>query len=122
IYLNYKQTHQFIKGLIHYDSMTKSAYWEIFLRPHHTVDFYDYLSPPDYDNAREGLPEYNGWKELNADNRYSNTLYISDLQVTDSIEVKGRLFDDIKPAFMLLHMIISPDSLYNDSDYVSIPV
>ena len=55
--LNLFQTHQFYKGIIHYDSMTKKAYWSVFGKMHLTPEFWEVIRPPDYDRARAGLPE-----------------------------------------------------------------
>ena len=122
IYLNYEQTFQFIRGVIHYDGMTKDAYWEVFLKEHQTVAFYDYLSLPDYDNARNGKPEYTGWQIMDSDQRESNVLSVSHKDVTDSITVKGTMFSDIKTDFALVHLIVRPDPVLHDSEQTIIPV
>jgi hypothetical protein len=51
------QNLQYRRGIIHYDSMTKAAYWSVFLKLERPHDFYDLLEAPDYENAKAGLPE-----------------------------------------------------------------
>ena len=62
LFLNLFQTYQYRKGIIHYDSMTKEAYWGVFLKKHHPHDYYQLLEKPDYQKARKGIyeivPEY----------------------------------------------------------------
>lgn len=45
------QTIQFNYNSIHYDSMTKRAYWDSFLRIRPSSNFAFFLEEPDYDNA-----------------------------------------------------------------------
>lgn len=62
VFFNYFQTTQYRRTLIHWDSMTKEAYWYIFLKD----DLSDsekkvrdsYLSSPDYEKALKGMDEY----------------------------------------------------------------
>ena len=37
---------------IHWDSMSKEAYWETFGKQHATVKYYNLLEPPDYDGEK----------------------------------------------------------------------
>lgn len=57
IALNLFQTKQFNDGLIHYDSMTKEAYFSGFFASHPTVEWYESLEDPDYDRLVKGYPE-----------------------------------------------------------------
>ena len=62
--LNLFQTLQKRKGVIHWDSMTKEAYWEFFFTPKmNTSSDWDkqknILKTPNYDKARKGEKEYN---------------------------------------------------------------
>jgi hypothetical protein len=52
---NLFQTSQYYYGAIHFDSMTKKAYWTSFLhiKPH--GKYYDYLETPDYEKAMKGI-------------------------------------------------------------------
>lgn len=43
---------------IHYDSMTKEAYWDSFLRVRPSAKYWELLSSPDYAKARKGIEEY----------------------------------------------------------------
>jgi hypothetical protein len=48
------QTIQYHHGAIHYDSMTRAAYWDSFGRIHPSGKFYSLLKQPDYDKAKKG--------------------------------------------------------------------
>ena len=54
IRLNLFQTRQFLNSLIHWDSMTKEAYWYVFERTEMTrqnwTELESYLQPPDYES------------------------------------------------------------------------
>ena len=52
---NLFQTSQYYYGAIHFDSMTKKAYWSSFghIKPHGY--FYNYLESPDYEKALKGI-------------------------------------------------------------------
>ena len=56
-FLNSFNSIQYKCGALHYDSMTKAAYFENFghMEPH--GKYYDLLQIPDYANAMKGLPE-----------------------------------------------------------------
>ena len=58
ITLNLFQTWQYKKDLIHYDGMTRKAYWMGFFKTHHTSQWWNALQPPNYDRARKGLQEF----------------------------------------------------------------
>ena len=53
------QTFQYRYQAIHYDSMTKEAYWKSFLKLRPPQGFFELLKEPDYENAVKGLPEHN---------------------------------------------------------------
>ena len=60
--LNLVQTEQY-KYCLHYDGMTKEAYWEIFFARHgfkwpEDIGYRVMIQRPDYDNAFKGLEEY----------------------------------------------------------------
>ncbi len=50
-------TMQAKRSIIHYDSMTKKAYWSVFLRYRLPKGYYKMLECPDYDKAREGIQQ-----------------------------------------------------------------
>jgi hypothetical protein len=53
------QNFQYQWGIIHYDSMTRKAYWAVFMRLAPPPGYYEtMLLPPDYEKARKDLPEY----------------------------------------------------------------
>lgn len=54
IKLNIFQTDQYQISLIHWDGMTKEAYWEIFLKEQFPENYQDLIQEPNYDAAREG--------------------------------------------------------------------
>ena len=55
IYLNKYQTWQYRQSIVHYDSMTKKAYWNSLFKEYVTVEYWnEYLQPPDYYGAVTG--------------------------------------------------------------------
>ncbi|MBC8487639.1 MAG: hypothetical protein H8D45_16535 [Bacteroidetes bacterium] len=58
ILLNLFQTWQAYGNDIHYDSMTKKAYWKVFLRLEKPDRFEKLLQSPDYEKAKNGKKEY----------------------------------------------------------------
>ncbi len=53
---NIGHTYHFLHNRIHFDSMTKAVYWDVF-RTYQFSDYFDYwhrLDPPDYDKMRSG--------------------------------------------------------------------
>ena len=60
--LNQFQTFQRRRTLIHWDSMTKDAYWDVFLKRGLTEEELEQhnerLSPPNYSKAKKGEKEY----------------------------------------------------------------
>ncbi|MFY0643904.1 MAG: hypothetical protein JXR19_05510 [Bacteroidia bacterium] len=51
--LNLNQTWQYTLGMLHWDSMSKKAYWSIFLKDKPPSDFQELLVHPDYKKAME---------------------------------------------------------------------
>lgn len=58
LYLNLFQTWQYKKTLIHWDSMTKRAYWKVFLKKKYPENNSELIQNPDYDKAKKGEDEY----------------------------------------------------------------
>lgn len=58
IYLNLTQTRQYRITLIHWDSMTKAAYWEVFLAEQFPENYAELIQTPDYEAALRGEDEY----------------------------------------------------------------
>ena len=54
ISLNIFQTWQYYKGVIHWDSMTRKAYWNIYFRTRPAPTMYEQIDPPDYSAALKG--------------------------------------------------------------------
>lgn len=54
IYLNYYQTWLVRIGFLHWDSMSKEVYWELFLKRSLPDNYEQLLDHPDYEAAREG--------------------------------------------------------------------
>lgn len=55
--LNLFQTEQYRRTLIHWDSMSRDAYWSVFLQRGFPANYAALLRPPDYDRARRGEDE-----------------------------------------------------------------
>lgn len=51
---NLFQTFQYRKTLIHWDSMTKAAYWAIFLKTNFPENYGELIETPDYEEAKKG--------------------------------------------------------------------
>ena len=54
IYVNIFQSYQVLTSLIHWDGMTKAAYWEVFLKNTYPQNYEKLLNYPDYEAALEG--------------------------------------------------------------------
>lgn len=55
LYHNYFQVSQYLNGAIHYNGMTKEAYWDSFGRLYPSYLFYAYLEMPDMELAKKGI-------------------------------------------------------------------
>ena len=55
---NQFQTKQYRASLIHWDSMTKEAYWGVFGKTRFPADYASMVKEPDYDKALRGEKEY----------------------------------------------------------------
>lgn len=56
--LNQFQMNQYRTSLLHWDSMTKEAYWEIFLKKSWPKNYAEVIKVPDYEKALKGEREY----------------------------------------------------------------
>jgi hypothetical protein len=54
IYLNLFQSRQYRTSQIHWDSMSKELYWEVFLNEDWPDNYEELLDPPDYESALQG--------------------------------------------------------------------
>jgi hypothetical protein len=54
IWLNIFQIFQYVRHTLHYDSMNQRLYFKQFGKLERVDDFWENLSPPDYDKARQG--------------------------------------------------------------------
>jgi len=88
VFLNLFQTRQYLNSAIHWDSMTRSAYFETLWKSNPTDLFYYLLEAPDYESALKGLPEQ------------SDKSVIHKI-VTDNL-LTATYFNDYE--FVLLHM------------------
>ena len=43
------------RSALHYDSMTKAAFWKTFWQTHPKSDYWDLLESPDYEKALQGI-------------------------------------------------------------------
>jgi hypothetical protein len=57
IMLNLFQTWQYKNGLIHFDYMTRKAYFKGFFQTKTSLEWYDLLSPFDWERHKKGLPQ-----------------------------------------------------------------
>ncbi|HSW67940.1 MAG TPA: hypothetical protein VLH16_05135 [Bacteroidales bacterium] len=55
IFHNLFQTRQFLNGAIHFDSMTRQAYWDSFGRLYPSENFPDLIATPDIEKALQGV-------------------------------------------------------------------
>ena len=55
IFLNFFNSRQYKIAHIHWDSMTKEAYWAVFLKHKLPDNYIDLLEEPDYEKARMGI-------------------------------------------------------------------
>ncbi len=57
VWVNLFQMRQYRTSLLHWDSMSKKAYWGIFLKSYFPDKYQEMLEAPDYENAKAGKPE-----------------------------------------------------------------
>ncbi len=57
VVLNLNQIWQYSLGMLHWDSMSKKAYWSIFLKDRPPSNFQELLQQPDYEQAKLGGEE-----------------------------------------------------------------
>ncbi len=103
---NIFQTYQYLKNAIHYDSMTKEAYFDSFLRINPSEDFESLLVTPDYERAVQGLPEQRvkpeplldcsekdfSYVNVNMYGKNKDFYIVSDLMVKDSLpDLEGKI-------------------------------
>ncbi|GAB4294049.1 MAG: hypothetical protein Kow0068_18940 [Marinilabiliales bacterium] len=57
IFFNLFQTKQYYFGAIHWDAMSKEAYWASFGKLHPPKNFHNLLEHPDYEKAKQGIQD-----------------------------------------------------------------
>lgn len=57
VWVNLFQMRQYRTSLLHWDSMSKKAYWGIFLKGYFPDKYQEMLESPDYESAKAGKPE-----------------------------------------------------------------
>lgn len=57
VWVNLFQMRQYRTSLLHWDSMSKKAYWGIFLKNYFPEKYQEMLVSPDYESAKAGKPE-----------------------------------------------------------------
>lgn len=97
----YFQTIQFIRGAIHWDSMTREAYFESFLRIYPTQNYYFLLQPPDYENAILGNEEDFSTPETSTSFSDNDYYFMKENLVSDQL------------VYYNLVNIIMPDTVFN---------
>ncbi len=65
--LNLFQIEQYRRAIIHWDSMTRQAYWTVFLSRRWPAHYETLLQTPDYDRAVRGEDEYGDHSGRNSD-------------------------------------------------------
>ncbi|MGZ4118188.1 MAG: hypothetical protein ACXVPY_11930 [Bacteroidia bacterium] len=88
IALNLFQTWQYKNGLIHYDDMSKEAYFKGFFQTKISEGWVDLLKPYDWDRRMKGLPQINYSKE-----------YFDKLDLNQNISLRGN---------NLLYFVVNP--------------
>jgi hypothetical protein len=73
--LNFFQTWQYKNGLIHYDDMTKEAYFKGFFQTKITREWQDLLKPYDWDRRIKGLPQVEYSKDYLEESFKTNDVY-----------------------------------------------
>ncbi len=58
LFLNQYQLYQYRIGILHWESMSRKAYWSIFLTRKVPADYQNMLKNPNVDQAKNGLEEY----------------------------------------------------------------
>jgi len=58
VWLNQFQMTQYRTSLLHWDSMTKKAYWNILLKKNWPEGYDKMIQTPDYEKAKKGIDEY----------------------------------------------------------------
>lgn len=107
-YLSIFQSYQYREGYIHYDSMTKAAYWKQFMEDEIKPGYYDILQEPNYYNAKMGNEEFFNWSKLQADSPYSDEARIStdSLKSNDTITVIVDIHGHLKVPDQTLSLVI----------------
>ena len=100
ILFNNFQIHQYRRGAIHYWWMNKEAYWETFLKRKPTQRYWDLITIPDYEKARQGVYVAIDPQESRADEATgteSHTSGAMDKEETDTISREKREEADTLP-------------------------
>ncbi len=58
LYFSAFQTWQYKKSMIHWDSMTKKAYWSVFFKTKYPDNYGKMIETPNYEKAKKGEEEY----------------------------------------------------------------
>lgn len=66
LYFSSLKAIQYKKVILHYDSMTYKAYWDVFLNSNKPENFRDHLQEPDYANAKTIGKEYPNFKKMSS--------------------------------------------------------
>ena len=99
--LTKKQSYLSRYGVLHWDSMTYKAYWDLFPTGKYDDSFFDHLEAPDYQNSKKYGEEYIDFKVMDKHNSFSEVVKVSleDYNVGDSITVVCEIWDSNKIKF-----------------------
>lgn len=110
ITLNLFQTLQYTKGVLHYDSMTKKSYWNIFGKMHPKAIYYQLLQAPDYNNAFIGNDEV-----------FPEKTEFLNIEPNDYIYDGNNLNCNKNNEYFNLVNIVIPDTSFNTTGTIVIP-
>lgn len=107
VVLNLLQTNQYKIGEMHWDGMTKEAYWSIFMGRDKPYDYYGTIKVPDYEGRKYTGEEYGNMLHGKVENRTFNDLYGPTISVNSDhklsyIQVKVYTVGSIENAVVVL--------------------
>jgi hypothetical protein len=100
LYFSQLKALQYKKVILHYDSMTYKAYWDVFLNSNKPENYRDHLQDPDYANAKTIGKEYPDFKKMIPSNSNSDKVLIDLSQINwvdqDSLAVNYSIWGSHK--------------------------
>lgn len=125
LYFMNLKSDQYKHTTLHWDSMTYTNYWDIFLNSGTGPDYFDYLEVPDYKNAMIKGEEYLDYRKMSKENPLSEEFHIDlstiDWTNRDSITIKAFIFGRYKFIKPVVELRISSDLGHYYQEYPIIP-